>query len=351
MRRLDLDADARLSKKEFFDGITPQENYTKSSLATFKKATKRPKSSSFARTNRIAVTHKPIDPMGNLLHGKSSNQERTFMRQQHVYHEKYIEASQLQSAHQFRTHCDETPAALKEPAACEDSEASLDYLNRVCFREIVNIERELDTDKCILAQREDFGIESAFLCFAKSTLDRLNVDTFEEGLNNLGVEACRADVRLLINRYDADGDGKLSYWEFANIFLPVDDKMRAALEARKVGEQKMVNDARHLVKRLLSRVLNAEAMVEAIRLAVKQSGHSLRGLFDSLDWLSRGYLTSSEIRRYFDNYPSETEMYRKGNVTMTDLEGLIRRFNKDKLNGRISLPEFLEELTAKNEAA
>jgi len=29
------------------------------------------------------------------------------------------------------------------------------------------------------------------------------------------------------------------------------------------------------------------------------------------------------------------------------MEGLIRRFNKDKLNGRVSLPEFMEELTPK----
>jgi len=31
-----------------------------------------------------------------------------------------------------------------------------------------------------------------------------------------------------------------------------------------------------------------------------------------------------------------------------DLECLIRRFNKDKLNGRVALNEFLEELTPKN---
>lgn len=31
----------------------------------------------------------------------------------------------------------------------------------------------------------------------------------------------------------------------------------------------------------------------------------------------------------------------------TEIEGMIRRFNKDKLNGRISLPEFLDELSAK----
>lgn len=32
IRRMDLDADARLSKREFFDGVQPIENYTKGSL-------------------------------------------------------------------------------------------------------------------------------------------------------------------------------------------------------------------------------------------------------------------------------------------------------------------------------
>ncbi len=31
-----------------------------------------------------------------------------------------------------------------------------------------------------------------------------------------------------------------------------------------------------------------------------------------------------------------------------EMEGMIRRFNKDKLNGRISLVEFLDELTPKS---
>ena len=30
-----------------------------------------------------------------------------------------------------------------------------------------------------------------------------------------------------------------------------------------------------------------------------------------------------------------------------EMEGMIRRFNKDKLNGRVALPEFLDELTPK----
>ena len=40
IRRLDIDADARLSKKEFFEGIIPHEAFTKGTLFEFKNALK-----------------------------------------------------------------------------------------------------------------------------------------------------------------------------------------------------------------------------------------------------------------------------------------------------------------------
>lgn len=47
---------------------------------------------------------------------------------------------------------------------------------------------------------------------------------------------------------------------------------------------------------------------------------------------------------YQSNY-SVSSVNRYENV---EIEAMIRRFNKDKLNGRISLPEFLDELTPKS---
>jgi hypothetical protein len=37
---------------------------------------------------------------------------------------------------------------------------------------------------------------------------------------------------LLVSRYDADGDGKLSFWEFSNIFMPIKPELRQVIEAR-----------------------------------------------------------------------------------------------------------------------
>jgi len=43
-------------------------------------------------------------------------------------------------------------------------------------------------------------------------------------LPQVGVEYSEQGTTLLCNRYDSDGDGKLSFWEFANIFIALEHK-------------------------------------------------------------------------------------------------------------------------------
>ena len=51
IRRMDLDADARLNKREFNDGIVPLENFTKGSLQEMKKSAKKQTRASGSATN------------------------------------------------------------------------------------------------------------------------------------------------------------------------------------------------------------------------------------------------------------------------------------------------------------
>ena len=95
-------------------------------------------------------------------------------------------------------------------------------------------------------------------------------------------------------------------------------------------------------------------MIESLRQRIgREQTVNLRKAFDALDWMGRGFLTSSEFKRAFDwqqNISSSISSYSVSpyiRQDATEMEGMIRRFNKDKLNGRISLPEFLDELSAK----
>lgn len=212
------------------------------------------------------------------------------------------------------------------------------------FQEILNIERKLEDVKVVLAAKKNFSIEAAFLLFTNSTLNKITSEEFKEGLNNLGCGCSISDAKLVILRYDADRDGCLCFWEFSNMFLPQDTKLRQELELKR--NTTPLADSKSQLKRVLNDIVLAETMSEDIRAKVKDAGYSLRTVFDQMDWLSKGYLTECEMRRYFDNYPSGTEMLqKKGQQRQLELEALIRRFNKDKFNGRISFPEFLYELT------
>jgi len=56
IRRMDLDADARLSKREFFDGIQPLENFTKGSLTEMKKSSKKQMRSTASASNMRKIS-------------------------------------------------------------------------------------------------------------------------------------------------------------------------------------------------------------------------------------------------------------------------------------------------------
>ena len=155
----------------------------------------------------------------------------------------------------------------------------------------------------------------------------------------------------MLVRYDADEDMRLGFWEFCNIMMPIEPTLREELE-RRASVEAMSSETEMMLKTVLRHAIDAECMVESIRQTVeKNMPSSLRAVFDQLDWLKRGFLTSSEFRRYFTGYPDETTELREqatGNTSaQIEMEGLLRRFNKDKLNGRVSLPEFLDGLTPK----
>lgn len=67
------------------------------------------------------------------------------------------------------------------------------------------------------------------------------------------------------------------------------------------------------LRRVLTIAVEFESTMEGIRQTVQKSMPiSLRQVFDHLDWLKRGFLTSSEFRRYFDGYPDESDIMRHG---------------------------------------
>lgn len=113
-----------------------------------------------------------------------------------------------------------------------DAEACLDWLHKNCFKEITGIEKSLEERKVALCERHDFTLETAFAQFSDSSMMRLGAAELVQGFDRMGVTCDSADARLIISRYDGDEDMRLSFWEFANLVLPIEATLRDDMERR-----------------------------------------------------------------------------------------------------------------------
>jgi Ca2+-binding EF-hand superfamily protein len=120
-----------------------------------------------------------------------------------------------------------------EMQRAEEGEASLVFLTRDAFKEILAIEGHLEVVKKELAIRHDFSLAGVFRKFCDNTHGRINATELLYGLERIGITCDIADARLIIDRYDADKDGRLGFWELSNAFLPIQANLRDEIEMRK----------------------------------------------------------------------------------------------------------------------
>ena len=115
----------------------------------------------------------------------------------------------------------------------------------------------------------------------------------------------------------------------------------------------MSAETHDIFKKVIKRAIDTELMVKTIRsrlhINLEQVARlSYRQIFDQLDWLNRGYITKQDIKRVIDQFSQHLDTVvasQRSHPDSIEMEALMRRFNKDKQNGRISLPEFVDELS------
>jgi Ca2+-binding EF-hand superfamily protein len=69
---------------------------------------------------------------------------------------------------------------------------------------------------------------------------------------------------------------------------------------------------------------------------------SRRRAFEQIDWLARGHVTSSEILQALESLGDPGL-----SIGKNDVDSIVRRFNKNKVHNRITLKEFIDEVTPK----
>ena len=188
----------------------------------------------------------------------------------------------------------------QERKQMDDVANSMASVVRDCIAELLELENSLELQRSELAQRKDFTISAAFNYFAKSPEYKLSADEYQFGLDRLHVQTQPGDVHLLFSRYDSDQDGRLGIWEFSNQLLPIHQRAREEVESRKQTTD-LTYETRDMLLRMLKRAVDTEVQAEYIRNRISKSIRiPLRQIFEEIDWLNRGYVTKTEIKRIID---------------------------------------------------
>lgn len=83
-------------------------------------------------------------------------------------------------------------------------------------------------------------------------------------MEKFGVVLDESDAKLVVDRYDSDKDGRLGFWEFSNILLPIDTLMRDDLERRKAIWE-ISSETKDLMRKAFRKIIDAECILEGMR--------------------------------------------------------------------------------------
>lgn len=90
------------------------------------------------------------------------------------------------------------------------------------LKEIVFLEREVESAKIDLALKSDFNLKDAFHMFDSKQYSQITPPDLMEGLHmNLGMaDFCEEDVMLFFARHDPSCRGRINFIEFSQALLP-----------------------------------------------------------------------------------------------------------------------------------
>lgn len=102
------------------------------------------------------------------------------------------------------------------------------------LKEIIFLERELESSKIDLALKSDFNLMDAFRLFDSRGYNFLSAEDLVHGLHNAldFTQFSQDDIYLLLRRADRLGRGRIDFHEFGEVFLPHSQEYAALVTDR-----------------------------------------------------------------------------------------------------------------------
>eukprot|EP00331_Platyophrya_macrostoma_P011184 CAMPEP_0176412876 /NCGR_PEP_ID=MMETSP0127-20121128/4383_1 /TAXON_ID=938130 /ORGANISM="Platyophrya macrostoma, Strain WH" /LENGTH=561 /DNA_ID=CAMNT_0017792587 /DNA_START=46 /DNA_END=1731 /DNA_ORIENTATION=+ len=203
-------------------------------------------------------------------------------------------------------------------------------------------EIKAEIQRLVLAEKYSFEPYSAFKRIALAPRSYITSTDLHEFLLENKVTVTSGECRDLLNAFDADKDGSLSYNEFLNIVLPrTDPVLRKRVTLRETyplrDDERLPYDIEYALTRLLEEELNAIQRTESLKGGIHASADYTAGrVFNTIDYDAKNYLI-------FEDFADFSDDIGRG-LSEKQIDALIRRLDSNQ-DGRITYSEFIAALS------
>ena len=209
----------------------------------------------------------------------------------------------------------------------------------ICFlKALIDIECNIECQKCLITRHPDFNIEDIFLIFEtpKTQNNILTFSDLKNGFRNLNLAFSDEDIKLLISRYDLDNNNGICYSDFFDMLVPFDKCRRDDIERRIPNG--LCNSTINELRCLFQLLLNCEKNLEDIRKRIIQlKGFDLQEIYNKeVDQFGYGLANNEEV---------DTYLKRKGlKCNQKGYDLLFIRLDRNR-DGKVGYDDFLFEIT------
>lgn len=216
------------------------------------------------------------------------------------------------------------------------------------LREIITLEREIESNKTSLTLKSDFNLTDAFKIFDRDYRGQVTVADLRDGLSAIGVFPTSEEVELFVTRYDGTGDRRLNFNEFANAFV-TQDYYYAGMVNRRPSNYRyplyrrddcFLADTQNEFRNMWRVHFKTESAAEQIRRSLQYKPcFNVYEAFNSCDLNDNGSVSQDEFRRIIES--------RGFYVSDQEAGQILKKFDTNK-DGRVSYSEFREEIMPKS---
>ncbi len=248
LRRIDKDDDGRIKYEEFVEALQPVSLGFGSTIKSrkAKRTTENIEPSTqhrgdlfrsdrdldFKKSRTATSTFRTTSPLKQTKQFSPEireNKVRFYSPEQKLY-KSTQKSQQLDDIYAEKTFLDQEKAHLKRSKSAQKKTTTKTSKTKnrskivleenalssllIVFKELINLEREVEFVKQDLALRPDFNLMDAFRLFDNRAKGIITVKEFENIFRAFDLYPEKSDLYLLIKRLDRDGDGKLKYGFF-----------------------------------------------------------------------------------------------------------------------------------------